>query len=83
MNWKRIALYINVGKSFVDIGYEALYTVIIGMLNQTPYAGESYVSSGLRVRGIFVQSYRVREILSTINSVSGALRWRAVLQRRL
>ncbi|KAK2552353.1 hypothetical protein P5673_026426 [Acropora cervicornis] len=35
-------------ESFVDIGYEELYTVITGMLNQTPYAGESYVSGGLR-----------------------------------
>ena len=34
-------------KSFVDVGYEELYTVIKGMLGQTPYAGESYVSGGL------------------------------------
>ena len=44
-------------ESFVDIGYEELCTVITGMLNQTPYAGESYVSGGLRACGIFVARY--------------------------
>lgn len=44
-------------ESFVDIGYEELYTVITGMLNQTPCAGESYVSGGLRACGIFVARY--------------------------
>ena len=34
-------------ESFVDIGYEELHIVITGMLRQAPYAGESYVSSGL------------------------------------
>ena len=66
----------------MDIGYEGLYTVITGMLNQTPYAGESYVSGGLRARSIFVQRYRVREILSTIDPVGRALRRRAAIQRR-
>jgi len=30
--------------SFVDISYEDRYTVIMGMLSQTPYAGEYYAS---------------------------------------
>jgi len=69
MNWKRIALSLGISEStlfrrrqefglhgnFVDISYEDLYTVITGMLSQTPYAGESCVSSGLKARGIFVQ----------------------------
>mgnify|MGYP000654049422 CR=1 FL=1 len=67
----------------MDIGYQELYTVITGMMNQTPYAGESYVSGGLRACGIFVQRYRVREILSTIDPVGRALRRRAAIQRRL
>ena len=97
MNWKRIALSLGISEStlyrrrqelglhesFVDIGYEELYTIVTGMLNQTPYAGESYVSGGLRARGIFVQRYRVREILSTIDPVGRALRRRAAIQRRL
>ena len=69
MSWKRIALTLGIivsdstlyrrrqelgrHESFVDICYEELYTVIMGMLTQTPYAGESYyVSGGLRARGI-------------------------------
>ena len=37
----------------MDIGYEELYTAITGMLGPTPYAGECYVSGGLRARGSF------------------------------
>ena len=96
MSWKRIALTLRISdstlyrrrqelglhESFVDISYEELYTVITGMLTQTPYAGESYVSGGLRARGIFVQRYRIREILRTIDPVGRALRRRAAIQRR-
>ena len=96
MNWKRIALSLGISEStlfrrrqefglhesFVDISYEDLYTVITGMLSQTPYAGESYVSGGLKARGIFVQRYRIREILSQIDPVGRALRRRAAIQRR-
>jgi len=52
------------------------------MLSQTPYAGESYVSGGLRARGIFVQRHRIRDILSEIDPVGRALRRRAAIQRR-
>ena len=96
MNWKTIALTLGISEStlyrrrqefglyesFVDIGYEELYTVITGMLSQTPYAGESYVSGGLRARGIFVQRHRIRDILSEIDPVGRALRRRAAIQRR-
>ena len=96
MNWKKIALSLGISEStlyrrrqelglhesFVDIGYEELYLVITGMLTQTPYAGESYVSGGLRARGIFVQRHRIREILSAIDPVGRALRRRAAIQRR-
>ena len=84
MNWKTIALTpgstlyrrrqeFGLYESFVDIVYEELYTVITGMLSQTPYAGESYVSGGLRARGIFVQRHRIRDILSEIDPVGRAL----------
>ena len=96
MNWKKITLCLGISEStlyrrrqefgiyesFVDISYEELYTVITGMLTQTPYAGESYVSGGLRARGSFVQRYRLREILSQIDPVGRALRRRAAIQRR-
>jgi len=52
------------------------------MLSQTPYAGESYVSSGLRARGNFVQRHRIRDILSKIDPVGRTLRRRAAIQRR-
>ena len=62
MNWKRMALSLGISEStllrtrqefglrgsFGDISYEDLYSVITGMLSQTPYAGESYVSGGLK-----------------------------------
>ena len=62
MNWKRMALSLGISEStlfrrrqefglrgsFGDISYEELYSVITGMLSQTPYAGESYVSGGLK-----------------------------------
>jgi len=96
MNWKRSAFSLGISEStlfrrrlefglrgsFVDISYEDLYTVITGMLSQTPYAGESYVNGGLKARGIFVQRYRIREILSHIDPVGKALRRRAAIQRR-
>ena len=96
MNWKGIALSLGISdstlyrrrqefglhESFVDITYEELYTVVTGMLSQTPYAGESYVSGGLRARGIFVQRHRIRDILSKIDLVGRALRRRAAIQRR-
>ena len=50
-----------------------IYTVVTGMLSQTPYAGESYVSGGLRARGIFVQRHRKRDILSKIDPVGREL----------
>lgn len=78
MNWKRIALSLGISEStlfrrrqefglhesFVDI-----YTVITGMLSQTPFAGESYVSGGLKARDIFVQRYRIREILTKVTLI--------------
>ncbi|XP_068747410.1 uncharacterized protein [Montipora capricornis] len=96
MNWKGIALSLGISdstlyrrrqefglhESFVDITYEELYTVVTGMLSQTPYAGESYVSGGLRARGIFVQRHQIRDILSKIDPVGRALRRRAAIQRR-
>ena len=66
----------------MDISYEDLYTVITVMLSQIVYAGESYVSGGLKARGIFVQRYRIREILTQIDPVGRALRRRAAIQRR-
>ena len=68
MNWKGIALSLGISEStlyrrrqefglhesFVDIIYEELYTVVTGMLSQTPDAGESHVSGGLQACGIFV-----------------------------
>lgn len=86
MSWKRIALTLGIvhdstlycrrqelglHERFVD-SYEELYIVIMGMLTQTPYTGESCVSGGLRARGIFVQRHRIREILRTIDPVSRA-----------
>ena len=66
----------------MDITYEELYTVVTGMLSQTPYAGESYVSGGLRAHGIFVQRHQIRDILSKIDPVGRARRRRAAIQRR-
>ena len=96
MNWKRIALSLGISEStlltsrqdfglhesFVDISYEDLYTVITGMLSQTPYSGESCVSGSLKARGILVQRYRIRGILSHIDPVGRALRRRAAIQWR-
>jgi len=75
MNSKRIALSLGISEStlyrrrqelglhesFVDISYEELYTVITGMLNQTPYAGETYVSGGLRESNNRTVLYLLRE----------------------
>lgn len=85
MSWTRIALTLGIvhdstlycrrqelglHESFVGISYEESYIVIMGMLTQTPYAGESCVSGGLGARGIFVQRHQIREILRTIHPVS-------------
>ena len=96
MNWKGIAALLRISEStlyrrrqefglhesFVEITDEELYTVVVGMLSQTPYAGESYVSGGLQARGIFVQRHRIRSILSEIDPVGRALRRRSAIQRR-
>ena len=99
MSWKRIALTLGIiisdstlyrrrqelglHESFVDICYEELYAVIMGVLTQTPYARESYyVSGGLRAHGIFVQRHQIREILTTIDPVGRALHRRAAIRSR-
>ena len=80
MNLKRIALSLGISEStlfrrrqefglhesFVDVSYVDLYTVITGMLSQTPYAGESYLSGGLKAHGIFVQRYPIRELILSV-----------------
>ena len=96
MNWKGITALLGISEStlyrrrqefglhesFVEITDEEFYSIVVGMLSQTPCAGESYVNGGLRARGIFVQRHRIRGILSKIGPVGRALRRRSAIQRR-
>lgn len=96
MKWKGIALCLGISEStlyrrrqelglhgsFVNISDGELRAVVFEILSQTPYAGESYVSGGLRARGIFVQRHRIRAMLQQTDPIGRALRRRTAIQRR-
>ncbi|XP_073340391.1 uncharacterized protein [Pagrus major] len=69
--------------SFTGIANVDLDRLIAEILRQTPGSGETYVTGGLRGRGIRVQRWRVRERLRTVDPVGRALRGRRAIQRRV
>ena len=97
MNWKSIAetlginertLYnyrqeLNISQTFSEITDAELKSVIESILQQTPYAGETYIRGGLVARQIFVQRNRVRECLRLLDPVGRAVRKRVTIQRRM
>ena len=52
------------------------------MLELLPDAGETYIIGALRSRAIFVQRWRIREAICTIDPVSRALRHQRAVTRR-
>ena len=85
MNWKSIAqtmgisertLYkyrkdFNLSETFSEISDADLKSAIESILEQTPFAGETYVRGGLVARQLRVQRCRVRECLRSIDPVEG------------
>ena len=69
--------------SFSDITSEELEWNIRDILKLTPFSGESYIREALRGRGIFIQRWRIREVLQTVDPVGRAIRRRSSIQRRL
>jgi len=49
----------------------------------SPVSGESYKRGALRGRGIFIQRWKIREVLQTVDPVGRAIRRRLSIQRRL
>ncbi|KAA8577364.1 hypothetical protein FQN60_004275 [Etheostoma spectabile] len=69
--------------SFTNISNEDLDRLITEVLRQTPGSGETYITGGLRGRGIRVERWRVRERLRIVDPVGRALRGRRAIQRRV
>ena len=69
--------------SFSDITNEELEWNIRDILKLTPFSGESYIWGALRGRGIFIQRWKIREVLQTVDHVGCAIRRRSSIDRRL
>ncbi|XP_031551143.1 uncharacterized protein LOC116288486 [Actinia tenebrosa] len=69
-------------ESYVDISDEELMSTVTDILQQTPYAGESYIIGALRAKGVFVQRCRIRAILQHADPIGRALRRSTAIQRR-
>ena len=96
MQWKAIARCLGVSSktlyrrrleyglqdSFSDITNEELEWNIRDILKLTPFSGESYIPGALRGRGIFIQRWKIREVLQTVDPVGRAIRRRSSIQCR-
>lgn len=96
MNWKSIAQTLGISErtlfrrreefglpeTFSNITDAELQGNIESILQQTPFAGETYIRGSLVARKIFVQRYRVRESLRLLDPVGRAVRKRVTIQRR-
>ncbi|KAB0805136.1 hypothetical protein PPYR_02106 [Photinus pyralis] len=72
---------LNISDHMVDD--HDLKAVIEGILQETPNAGETYVLGSLKSKNIFVQRWRVREHISTIDPLGRELRRRSAIKRRV
>ena len=75
--------HIEVLRNTGDITNKELECNIRDILRLTPFSGESYIRGALRGRGIFVQRWKIRQILQTVDPVGRAIRRRSSIQRRL
>ena len=69
--------------SYSDITNKELEWNIRDILRLTPFLGESYVRGALRGRGIFIQRWKIRQALQTVNPINHAIRRKSAIQRRL
>ena len=97
MNWTAIASCLGVSpKSLyrrrIEYGMADTYSDVTGqelewnirdILKLTPFSGETCIRGALPARGIYIQRWKVREALETIDPVNRATRRRYSIQRRL
>ena len=69
--------------SFSDITNEELEWNVRDILKLTPFSGESYIRGALCGRGIFIQRWKIREALQTVDPVGHAVRRRSSIQHWL
>ena len=69
--------------SFTDISDEELECNIRDVLRLTPFSGESYVWGALRGCGIFIQRWKIWQVLQAIDPVNCAIRWRSPIRHHL
>lgn len=60
--------------SFTDISDEELECNIRDVLCLTPFSGESYIWGALRGCGIFIQRWKIWQVLQAIDPVNRAIR---------
>ena len=68
---------------FSDITDEHLKSVILDIQQEMPHVGQSMLRGLLNARGIHVSVVRLRDCLSEMDPVSGALRWASPIKRRV
>ena len=68
---------------FSDITDEDLKSLILDIQQEMPDVGQSMLRGLLNARGIHVSVVRLRDCLSEMNPVSGALRWASPITRRV
>ena len=98
MTWQRISLCFGISRRtlyrhrqqlemeplvFTDMSNDALFDVVVDILQNTPNAGERYVLGSLRSRNIRVQRWRVRHCLQELDPIGRAFRRRHTIRRRV
>ncbi len=73
----------DIPNSFANISDAELDDLLSNVLALTPNAGETYVTGGLRARGILVQRWRIRNRLKLLDPVGRAIRKHKSIIRRV
>lgn len=69
--------------SFTDISDEELECNIRDVLRLTPFSGESYIWGASRGCGIFIQRWKIWQVLQAIDPVNCAIRSRSPIRHHL
>ena len=97
MNWTEIASFLGISprtlhrrridfgivQNFSEISDADLDEEVKGILQLTPYSGETYIRGSLRGRSIYVQRSRIRGSLQRVDQIGRSIRKRYAICRRV
>ena len=66
-----------------DIADDDLCSLVRECLQNMPDAGETYIIEAIRIRGVIVQRWRIRQAIQTVDRISRALRRTFAVVRRV